>query len=122
MKIVIADDSEILIDRIKESLKDIKEVEIVGEAKNGIEAAKIIQEKNPDFVLMDIRMPGLNGIEVLKKMKETGSKAKVCVFTNYPYSQYKEKCLAEGADYFYGKNTDFREIKELIVKLCKMVQ
>ena len=118
MKIIIVDDSDMLRERIKESLKDIKEVEIVGEAKNGIEAIKIIKEKNPDFVLMDIRMPELNGIEVLKKMKETGSKSKVCIFTNYPYSQYKEKCMAEGADYYFDKNTDFQEIKNLIAQLA----
>lgn len=119
MRIVIADDSELLIDRIKESLKDIKEVEIVGVAKNGIEALKIIQEKNPDFVLLDIRMPELNGIEVLKKMKENGSKSKVCIFTNYPYSQYKEKCKEEGADYFFHKDIDFQEVINLIVQLAQ---
>jgi two-component system response regulator YesN len=118
MKIIIVDDSDMLRERIKESLKDINKVEIVGEAKNGIEAIKIIKEKNPDFVLMDIRMPELNGIEVLKQMKKTGSKSKVCIFTNYPYSQYKEKCMAEGADYFFDKNNDFQEIKNLIAQFA----
>lgn len=120
MKIVIADDSGMLRERIKESIKDIKGVEIVGEARNGIEAVKIIQEKNPDFVLTDIRMSELNGIEVLKKMKEIGSKSKVCIFTNYPYSQYKTKCLAEGADYFFNKNNGFQEIKNLIEHLSRI--
>lgn len=119
MKIVIADDSEMLRERIKESLKDIKEVEIVGEAKDGIEAVKIIEEKNPDFVLLDIRMPEMNGIEVLKKIKKGKSKTKVCIFTNYPYSQYKEKCIEEGADYFFDKNINFQEIKNLIVELAQ---
>jgi len=119
MRIVIADDSELLIDRIKESLKDIKGVKIVGEAKNGIEALKIMKEKKPDFIFLDIRLPELNGIEVLKKMKENGSKSKVCIFTNYPYSQYEKKCREEGADYFFYKNTDFQEVKNLIVQLAQ---
>jgi len=119
MKIVIADDSDMLRERIKESLKEVENVDIVGEAKNGIEALKIIQEKNPDFVLLDIRMPEVCGIEVLKKMKETGSKSKVCIFTNYPYSQYKEKCMTEGADYFFDKSNDFQEIKDLIEQLLQ---
>ncbi len=66
MKIVIADDSDMVRERIKESLKNISTVEIVGEATNGKEAVKIIHEVSPDFVLLDIRMPELNGIEVLK--------------------------------------------------------
>jgi len=118
MKIVIADDSEMLRERIKSSLKEIDNVEIIGEATNGNEAIKIILETNPDFVLLDIRMPELNGIEVLKKMKENGSKSKTCIFTNYPYSQYKVKCMEEGADYFFDKNKDFQEIKSLIAKLA----
>ncbi len=119
MKILIADDSDLMRDRIKESLKNIKGVEILEEAKDGIEAVKLIDEKKPDLVLLDIRMPQLNGIGVLKKMKENGSNAKVCILTNYPYSQYKEKCLQEGADYFFDKNQDFHTLKSLIIKLAK---
>jgi len=114
MRIVIADDSDMLRNSIKESLNGVKNVEIVGEAKNGVEAVKIIQEKKPDFVLLDVRMPDMNGIEVLKKIKGQLSGTKICVFTNYPYIQYKAKCLEEGADYFFDKNVNFQEIKELI--------
>jgi len=119
MKLIIVDDSDLIRDRIKESLKDIREVEIVGEADNGIEAIKIIQENNPDFVLLDIRMPELNGIEVLKKLKDSKSKMIICIFSNYPYSQYKQKCIEAGADYFFDKNQDFQEIKNLIIQLLK---
>jgi DNA-binding NarL/FixJ family response regulator len=117
MKIVIADDSEMLRERIKSSLKEIDNVEIIGEATNGNEAIKIICETNPDFVLLDIRMPELNGIEVLKTLKNSKSKPIMCIFTNYPYSQYKVKCMEEGADYFFDKNKDFQEIKNLITRL-----
>jgi DNA-binding NarL/FixJ family response regulator len=120
MKIVIADDSVLLRNRIKESLKGMNNIEIVGEANNGIEALEIINEKIPDFILLDIRMPGLNGIEVLKKIKgNLNNKAKVCIFTNYPYSQYRTKCMEEGADYFFDKNIDFQEVKNLIAQLAQ---
>jgi CheY-like chemotaxis protein len=71
-------------------------------------ALTVIKEKQPDLVVLDIRMPGLNGIEVLKKMKEHGLRCKICILTNYPQQQYKEKCLTEGADYFFDKNKDFK--------------
>jgi YesN/AraC family two-component response regulator len=118
MKLLIVDDSELLRERIKDLFKDISELDIVGEAINGIEALSMINKTNPDFVLMDIRMPELNGISVLKKMKENGNKAIVCILTNYPYSQYKKKCREEGADYFFDKNTDLVEVKNLILKLA----
>jgi DNA-binding NarL/FixJ family response regulator len=117
MKILIVDDSELLRDRLRDSLMAVKDVEIVGEATNGIEAMEIIKDKNPDFIILDIRMPEMNGITVLEKMKEQGSKSKICIFTNYPYSQYKQKCIEEGADYFFDKNQDFKEIINLIAEL-----
>ncbi|OGU66690.1 MAG: hypothetical protein A2499_09170 [Stygiobacter sp. RIFOXYC12_FULL_38_8] len=117
MKIVIADDSDMVRERIKESLKNISTVEIVGEATNGKEAVKIIHEVSPDFVLLDIRMPELNGIEVLKKIKSRDNKIKVCVFTNFPFLPYKTKCAEEGADYFFDKNENIQVIRNLIEQL-----
>ncbi len=122
MKILIADDSEILRDRIKESLKDLNETEIISEAKNGIEALKIMKELKPDFILLDLRMPELNGFEVLKKIRESSYKPKVCIYTNYAYTQYKKRCMNEGADYFFDKNVDFQEVKNLIAELAMKMQ
>ncbi len=117
MKIGIVDDSVLLRDRLRESLLTIKGVEIVGEATNGIEALQMINDKNPDFIVLDIRMPEMNGISVLEKLKEQGTKCKICVFTNYPYMQYKKKCLESGADYFFDKNEDVSNILDIVTKL-----
>jgi DNA-binding NarL/FixJ family response regulator len=119
MKIVIADDSALLRERVKSLLMTVKNVEIVGEAENGIAALQLFKDTNPDLVILDIRMPELNGIEVLKRIKESGGRTKVCILTNYPYSQYKEACLAEGADYFFDKNKDFEQIHAMIVELTQ---
>ncbi len=113
----MVDDSVMLRERLKDSIQKIKDVEIVGEATNGIDALQMIKDKKPDFVILDIRMPDMNGIKVLEQMKKDGSKCKVCIYTNYPYPQYKQKCFAEGADYFFDKNQDFNEIIDLIKKL-----
>jgi len=119
MKILIADDSQLIRERIKESIKDIENVEIVAEAKNGTEAFDLINKLNPDFVLLDIRMPELNGIEVLKKLKMNEIKSKVCILTNYPYTQYKMKSIEAGADYFFDKSQDFEVLKSLINDLAE---
>ncbi len=119
MKVLLVDDSELLRIRVKELISDIPEVEIVGEANNGIDALRLIEEKNPDFILLDVRMPELNGLGVLKKLRDNDSRAIVCIFTNYPYSQYRKKCREEGANYFYDKNIDFLEVKNLIKRISK---
>lgn len=116
MRILIVDDSDMLRERVIIALKTLKDVEIVGEAKNGIEALQQINQQNPDFIILDLRMPEMSGIAVLQKIREQGNKSKVCIFTNYPYIQYKEKCFAVGADYFIDKNENIQELLSIVEK------
>jgi YesN/AraC family two-component response regulator len=95
MKIVIADDSIMFRERIVGLLKSINNVEIAGEADNGLEILKLIKEKKPDLAILDIRMPEMNGIEVLRKIRENGTKIKTCILTSYPYKQYRDRCAIE---------------------------
>jgi DNA-binding NarL/FixJ family response regulator len=120
MKIVIADDSPLLRERIKSLVLSVQNVEIVGEAANGMEALKLIEDTDPDLAILDIRMPALSGIDVLKKIKESGRRTKVCILTNYPYPQYKERCMAGGADFFFDKNQDFQKITAMIAELAQV--
>ncbi|OFX41168.1 MAG: hypothetical protein A2X05_01185 [Bacteroidetes bacterium GWE2_41_25] len=114
MKIVIADDSALWRDRIKSILIDINKVFVVGEAENGTDALKIIMEKEPDLAIIDIRMPEMNGIELLKKIRELKMNVKIIMLTNYPYPQYRKRCLEAGADYFLSKTEDFEQIETIV--------
>jgi len=118
MKIVIADDSSLLRDRIKSLLNSMKNVFVVGEAENGVDALKLIREKEPDLAIIDIRMPEMNGIEVLKRIRELKMKVKVCILTNYPYPLYKLRCFEAGADYFLRKTEDFEDLNTIITDLA----
>jgi len=99
-------------------LKDLNNVEIVGEAVNGLEALKLIEDKKPDLAILDIRMPEMNGIEVLKKIREMKIEIIICMLTSYPYEQYKKRCLAEGADYFFNKNQGINQLLAVISGLA----
>jgi len=118
MKIIIADDSKLLRDRIKLLFSSYENLSIVGEAETGTEALQLIRETDPDLAIIDIRMPELNGIEVLKKIRESGPRPKICMLTNYPYKQYRDRCLTEGADYFFDKNQNIEQLTELITSLA----
>ena len=117
MRAIIADDSELLRERIRSVLKAFENVEIVGEAADGRAAIKLVKDLDPDLVILDIRMPELNGIETLKEIRKGGSRSTICVLTNYPYPQYRDRCYAEGADYFFDKNSDFQKITAMIADL-----
>ena len=117
IKVFIADDSSVIRDRLNALLSDLPGVEVIGEAGDAEETLKGIQELNPDVVILDIRMPGGNGIGVLKKIKKNDSCPVVIMLTNYPYLQYRKKCTDLGADYFFDKSTEFERIIEVFNKL-----
>lgn len=110
MKILIADDSADFRERIRKLVLNHLNIQIVGECRNGAEAMQLINENEPDMIILDIRMQLMNGIQVLKKLKDMEAKTIVCILTSYPFPEYKKKCMALGADYFFSKSDDFGKI------------
>jgi DNA-binding NarL/FixJ family response regulator len=119
MKVIIADDSRLMRERIHEAISIFSGVEIVSETENGLQTLEEIKKHNPCLAIIDIRMPDMNGIEVLKKIRELKMKVKVCILTNYPYPQYKKRCIEAGADYFLSKTEDFEDIKIVIADMLR---
>ncbi|MDH7513966.1 MAG: response regulator transcription factor [Clostridiales bacterium] len=120
MRVIIADDSEILRSRLVEMLTEIEGIEIVAEATDTKEAIEATQAHHPDVIIMDIRMPGKDGIvgiEAIKKGKK--NKPKIIVFTNYPYLQYRKRCMDAGADFFFYKALEFEKLLALIKELAR---
>ena len=112
MRLVIADDSSMMRERIKNQIKDIDDVIVVGEASNGKIALEMVLEFDPDLIILDLNMPEMGGVEVLMKIKEIPVRTKVCILTNYSFPQYRSRCLAMGADYFLNKSEDFEKTSQ----------
>ena len=119
MKVFIVDDSALVRERLIAMISENPEIEITGQAENAQEATNSIRKLKPDVVILDIRMPGGNGIEVLKNIKKNNSAPTVIIFTNYPYPQYRKKCMEAGADYFFDKSNEFHKIIEVLKKLIQ---
>ncbi len=119
MKVFIVDDSALVRERIIAMISENPGLEITGQAKNAQEGINSILKLKPDVVILDIRMPGGNGIEVLTNIKKNKSAPTIIILTNYPYPQYRKKCMEAGADYFFDKSTEFNKIIEVIKKLIK---
>jgi DNA-binding NarL/FixJ family response regulator len=122
MRVLIVDDSKIVCERLQHMLMHIADVEIVGPAHNAQDAITSIAESNPDVVILDIRLPGLSGIDVLKDIRDKKLPIRVIMLTNYPYPQYREKCKELGADYFFDKVAEIEEIPNVIEELAKNKQ
>lgn len=122
MKVFIADDSKIFRDRLKEMLSELTKVEIIGEAEGALETIKRIRKLNPDVVILDIRMPDGSGIDILKHIKKNNQAPAVIILTNYPYPQYRKKCMELGADYFFKKSDEIEEVLEALKQLIQDFQ
>jgi len=119
VRVFIVDDSAVIRERLKTMLSELKGIEIIGQAKGSTEAEEAIQKLKPDVVILDIRMHGGNGIEVLKNIKKDKDSPLVIMLTNYPYPQYRKKCKDAGANFFFDKSTEFEEVIEVLKKLIK---
>ncbi|MCK5010585.1 MAG: response regulator transcription factor [Deltaproteobacteria bacterium] len=110
IKVVVADDHTILRQGIKALLDNQEGIEVMGEAKDGREAIKTIEELLPDVILMDIAMPGLNGLEATRRIKKKFPKTKVVVLTMHANEEYIFQILNAGADGYLVKETAFQDL------------
>jgi len=114
MKVVVVDDSIIVRERLIKMFSDIPSLNIVGEAGNSFEALNIIEEEKPHAVVLDIKIPGESGVEVLRKIKNRNQSVIAIILTNYPFAQYRTRCFKYGADYFFNKSEDYFKVTEVL--------
>src|SRR2546425_323425 len=114
IKVFIVEDSAIVRERLTTLLSEFEEIAIVGHTANPHEATDAIRKLKPDAVILDIRLPGGSGIDVLRTLKQEKPSPHVIMLTNYPYSQYRKKCLEAGADFFFDKSREFHKVTEVL--------
>ena len=114
LKVFIVDDSALVRDSLTGLIAELEAVELVGQAENAHQAITAIRHKKPDVVILDIRIPGGNGLKVLEVIKQDVAAPVVIMFTSFPYPQYRRRCLEAGAEYFFDKSTEFHQVTELL--------
>jgi DNA-binding NarL/FixJ family response regulator len=102
-KVLLVDDDVRFIKRVRQFLASETELEIVGEAGDGQEAIVKARELRPDLVLMDIRLPDMNGLEVTRRLKAEIPALTVVILTIFDLQEYREAAVANGASAFVPK-------------------
>lgn len=110
MKVLIADDHAILRKGLIEILSNSYPNLMYFEASNGIEALQISRKNKVDLILLDISMPGRNGLETLKQMRSDGNTAKILILSVQPEDQYAIRVLKAGASGYLNKDSAPEEL------------
>ncbi|HEV3096779.1 MAG TPA: response regulator transcription factor [Candidatus Dormibacteraeota bacterium] len=110
IRVLIVDDQALVRAGFRMILEAQPDIEVVGEAENGLTAIEATRNLRPDVVLMDIRMPGLDGIEATRRLTSMGSTAHVVILTTYDLDEYVFDALAAGATGFLLKHVPPEEL------------
>ena len=112
--ILIVDDNMCFVQRIICMLEELNNIGYINVAADYNQALKFLEEERPDVVLLDINLPGKSGIELLRRIKESGSKSEVIMVSNHADDYYRQQCRDLGAKYFLDKSNEFGMVPEII--------
>ena len=112
--VVLADDQALVRGGFRMILDTRDELEVVGEASDGAEATELVARLTPDVVLMDVRMPGVDGLEATRRIVASGSRSRIIVLTTYDADEYVFAALRAGASGFMLKDVRPAELVEAI--------
>jgi len=105
IRVLLADDHKILREGLKKLLKSQKEIEVIGEASDGIQTIEKMHALDPDVILLDIIMPRMNGISAIKKIKESQSETEIVILSIKDDIFYAQQALQAGAIGYLSKRT-----------------
>lgn len=106
IRVLIADDHSMFRQGIKQILELEDDISVIAQASNGQEAVKLTREYKPDVVLMDINMPGTNGLQAIEELKKEKNTTKIIVLTIHEDREYLFKTLQMGADGYVLKDAE----------------
>ncbi len=108
---IIVDDNPLLRDGLKSLLGLNTDYECIGDADNGRDAVEMVSTKQPDFVLMDLSMPKLNGFEAIRKIKDRFPQVKIMTLSIFESDEAVLKAMENGADGYCHKNASYQELQ-----------
>jgi DNA-binding NarL/FixJ family response regulator len=114
IRLLLADDQPLIRIGFRMILEEIADIDTVGEAQDGTEAVRLAAELNPDVILMDVRMPGVDGIEATRRIVARDAAARVLILTTFDLDEYAFSALRAGASGFVLKDVPVDELARAI--------
>ncbi|MFI5916558.1 response regulator [Dactylosporangium sp. NPDC051541] len=114
VRLVLVDDQPLILAGLRVLIADTPGIELVGEAGNGQDAVRLVRSVRPDVVVMDIRMPGMDGIEATRQLMAEPGTARVLILTTFDEDEYVYAALRAGASGFLVKDMALEDIVQAI--------
>jgi len=114
VRVLIADDHRLFRQGLRQICEAVGRLEVVGEAENGEEAVELTRRLKPDVVLMDIRMPVIDGVEATRRITESVPSARIIILTMYRQDQYVFEAIKAGARGYLLKDIDEQELVDAV--------
>lgn len=112
--VLIADDQEMIRIGLSAVLGSFDDIEVIGTAVDGLDAVSRVGELDPDVVLMDIRMPGIDGVEATRRIREAHPAVRIVMLTTFEQDELVFKALQNGANGFLGKGASSDQLVDAI--------
>ncbi|TVT35213.1 UvrY/SirA/GacA family response regulator transcription factor [Marinobacter vinifirmus] len=116
IRVLVVDDHELVRSGISRMLADNPDLDVIGQASSGEEAIEFVREDRPDIVLMDIRMPGIGGLEATRRILRLDDSIRVIVVTACADDPYPSRVMQSGAQAYITKGADIQEMVRAIRK------
>ncbi len=118
ISILLADDHTLVREGIRALVEKLPTVKVVGEAKDGREALRLVKERKPDLILMDIAMPGLNGLEATARVSKEFPNVRVIILSMYANEEYVREAINAGAAGYLVKRSAATELEHAITAVA----
>jgi DNA-binding NarL/FixJ family response regulator len=113
-RVLLADDHSLMRAGLRALIKEMQGIETIGEAEDGAEALRLIGELRPDIALLDISMPGLNGLEVAARASKEYPRTRIIILSMHNYEEYVHRALLAGAAGYLLKNAEDGELEQAL--------
>jgi two-component system response regulator DesR len=110
VRVVIAEDQSLVLGALAALLESEGDIEVIGQARNGLEALKMVRTQKPDVLLTDIEMPEMSGLELAGELKRQGSPVRVIILTTFARAGYLRRALDSGACGYLLKDSPASEL------------
>ena len=120
LRVLVVDDSVVVRQRLRLMIEEQALVEVVGEAADGQQGLEAVRRLRPDAMVLDLWMRGVDGIDLLERVREEKIPVTVIILTNYPLPQYEARCRALGADHFFDKSSQFEKVLSTLGDLAEL--